>query len=337
MVVDERSYVNITEAAAILGVSRVTIWRWIRDGRLAASQLGHRTTRIRRGELDRLIARGHPAGENTGAATDGGRAAGAAIGMSGHPDASPPAVRWDNEAALRLRDEFLVIAAQEMETPFVVFSADAETVLQLLAEDAGIDPEHVVRTLRAVAGQAEKLARLIDLLLSASPRGVDRPPAARPAVGVGIHSDWMAPADATGGDPRFRGEGDAPVFPSRLRQVLGGLLDNAVKYGPDGGPIDVVVSLAAPEVVELSIPDRGAGLTPGQRVQNLERFYRDHGANRESGFGLGQFISRQIVSMHGGEIRAEFPADGGARFVVRLPVGAAERAVAGGRSAARDE
>src|SRR5688500_6908008 len=58
--IDGRGYYNISQAAALLGVSRVSIWRWIRAGRLPASRLGHRTTRIRSDDLDRLLVHIQP-------------------------------------------------------------------------------------------------------------------------------------------------------------------------------------------------------------------------------------------------------------------------------------
>lgn len=203
MNLDERGYYNISEAATLLGVNRSTIWRWIRDGRLPAARLGHRTTRITHEDLEQLLDQGHPS------------------------------------LASGVQDRRAPVGAED--------------------RDAGAVPPPVTA--------------------------------------------------------------EIAVAPARLRQVLTSLVDNAIKCGPEGSPIDVVVSPAAPEVVELSVRDRGPGMPPGQRIQNFERFYRSHGAGHKSGLGLGQLISRQIVDLHGGEIRAEYPPEGGARFVVRLPIG----------------
>src|SRR5579864_5234138 len=65
---DDRSYYSIAQAAALLGVSRVSIWRWIRDGRLPAARLGHRTTRITRADLEHLLTRQGSSGFRSGPA-----------------------------------------------------------------------------------------------------------------------------------------------------------------------------------------------------------------------------------------------------------------------------
>jgi signal transduction histidine kinase len=115
------------------------------------------------------------------------------------------------------------------------------------------------------------------------------------------------------------------VDPLRLEQVVTNLLDNAVKYSPNGGAIKVTLALrrardTAADWAELSVRDYGLGIPPEQRGQIFERFYQAHGNGHKSGLGLGLYISRQIVELHGGEICAEFPPDGGTRFVVRLPI-----------------
>jgi signal transduction histidine kinase len=116
----------------------------------------------------------------------------------------------------------------------------------------------------------------------------------------------------------------ADVDALRVEQVLSNLLDNAVKLSPDGGPIDVCLTQRATFSVELSVRDHGLGIPPEKREQIFERFYQAHGHDHRSGLGLGLYISRQMVELHGGEMRAEFPPDGGSRFVVRLPLAVGE-------------
>ncbi len=114
--------------------------------------------------------------------------------------------------------------------------------------------------------------------------------------------------------------------PRLLERILQNLVSNAVKYTPAGGAIDVTLSRSGPAAAELSVRDRGVGIPPERRGQIFERFYQAHTNGHRNGWGLGLYISRQIVELHGGEIRAEFPEDGGTRFVVRLPLEPAEPA-----------
>ena len=113
---------------------------------------------------------------------------------------------------------------------------------------------------------------------------------------------------------------EAEVDPLRLEQVLTNLLDNAIKYSPDGGTIEVAVSRSMDDALEIAIRDHGPGVPPEKRSLIFERFYQAHGNGHKSGLGLGLYVSRQIVELHGGEITAEFPSDGGSRFVVVLPL-----------------
>jgi signal transduction histidine kinase len=105
----------------------------------------------------------------------------------------------------------------------------------------------------------------------------------------------------------------------RLEQVLVNLVDNAIKYSPDGGAVRVAVSALDPEWVELAVSDQGLGIPPDRRRRLFERFYRAHDESYASGMGLGLYISKRIVKQHGGSLTAEFPSDGGTRMVVRLP------------------
>src|SRR5439155_902922 len=88
----------------------------------------------------------------------------------------------------------------------------------------------------------------------------------------------------------------------------------------------------------LVVRDWGVGIPPERRQHLFDRSYQAHGEGHLGGLGLGLYISRQIVDLHGGRIDVTFPADGGSRFVVQLPVGqtdsAADMASVKGRIAA---
>ena len=81
-------------------------------------------------------------------------------------------------------------------------------------------------------------------------------------------------------------------------------------------------------MLELAVRDRGPGILPANRGQIFERYFQAHAQGHRNGLGLGLYISRQIVELHGGRISAEFPADGGTRIVSRIPLGIASACVA---------
>ncbi|MBD8057338.1 HAMP domain-containing histidine kinase, partial [Rhodococcus ruber] len=121
--------------------------------------------------------------------------------------------------------------------------------------------------------------------------------------------------------------------PDRIGQVLGNLLDNALRHTPTGG----TVTLAATTVdsdVEITVTDTGDGIAPEHLRHLFDRFYRADPSRRrqEGGSGIGLTIARALVEAHGGTLTASSGGPGtGARFTVRLPATAA----AGARSTAR--
>ena len=104
----------------------------------------------------------------------------------------------------------------------------------------------------------------------------------------------------------------------RIGQVLMNLIDNAIKFSPDGGAVEVEVAATPDNQVQFSVRDHGIGIPPRDRAHVFDRFYQAP-AGRARGLGLGLYISQQIVALHGGHIAVEGPPDGGTRVVVTLP------------------
>jgi signal transduction histidine kinase len=104
-----------------------------------------------------------------------------------------------------------------------------------------------------------------------------------------------------------------------MKQVMANLVDNAVRYSPAGGPIDITLLEEPDDLVVLSVRDRGLGIPEEHRGRIFDRFHQAHAAEHRSGMGLGLHISREIVLLHGGTMTATFPADGGSQFTVQLP------------------
>jgi PAS domain S-box-containing protein len=224
------------------------------------------------------------------------------------------------EAAIKLRDEFLSVAAHELKTPLTA----AKSATQLLARtfrDTKLTNTQE-RALDTVDKQIAKLARLASQLLdtvrlesgrlSIEMKNADLVEIARSAIQqmevvTDRHSFTL---DAP---PELRIRADA----LRLEQVLTNLLDNAVKFSPTGGSIEVTIRKDVATTV-MSVRDHGIGVAREHRAKLFEQFYQAH-PNR-SGLGLGLYISRHIVERHGGTMYAEEPNGPGTRFVISLPL-----------------
>jgi two-component system sensor histidine kinase KdpD len=105
-----------------------------------------------------------------------------------------------------------------------------------------------------------------------------------------------------------------------IQQVLTNLVENSIKYTPARSPIEITACAGSNEVT-VAVADRGAGLKPEDQERVFEKFFRSSGNGSTSGVGLGLAICKGIVELHGGRIRAENRADGGAIFSFTLPLG----------------
>jgi signal transduction histidine kinase len=233
--------------------------------------------------------------------------------------------RSEAEAALQVRDEFLSIASHELRTPLATLSGYAQLALRRIDKDEQFGRERIVSALRAITAQSDKLNRLLSQLLDVSRLELGKLALEREQTDlVALLNQVVSAARARDGEHAIAlltpPSLEAKVDPLRVEQVMINLLDNAIKYSPDGGPIDVVMSQPADGEVQIAVRDHGLGIPPENRARIFERFYQAHGDGHKSGMGLGLHVSRQIVELHGGDITAEFPSDGGSRFIVRLPL-----------------
>jgi signal transduction histidine kinase len=230
----------------------------------------------------------------------------------------------ETEAAVRARDEFLSVAAHELKTPLTSLLGFADLLLRQLERTGGLDPALAGRALRPFREQTAKMARLGEQLLGFSRLQAGHLSVTRRQVDlVAVVQGAVAAARVTARGRAFVVSAP-PALPAsvdalRIEQVLANLLDNAVKYSPEGTAVEVGVGAAGPGEVRLAVRDRGRGVAPEHRPHLFDRSYRAPTVRHVSGLGLGLHISRQIVELHGGRLWAEFPEDGGTRFVVLLP------------------
>jgi PAS domain S-box-containing protein len=230
-----------------------------------------------------------------------------------------------------LRSEFVATISHELRTPLASLHGAALTLRQH-GDDLGVQTQHDL--LDMIAVQSRRLADLVDEILvagqldSGSLRVVSEPfdpeelvwaaaAAARLRVGEETRIDVSMPAVL----PRVSGDAE------RTRQVLANLLDNAIKYSPDGGRIEVTVE-ADQDHVRFSVHDEGLGIPLGEQERIFDKFYRLDPDQRRGigGSGLGLYICRELVRSMNGRIRVRSDPGEGATFTFELPV--AERITA---------
>jgi signal transduction histidine kinase len=201
-------------------------------------------------------------------------------------------------AARTLQDRWRMLSAAQRES-FLALIGDETTRLAELVGD-------VLDTSRIEAGTFSYRFDEVDL-----GRVVDE------AVETAVLAQQEVPvvASVRGALPAIRGDR------ARLRQVLGNLIENAVKYSPEGG--EVRVSAAASNgSVRISVRDSGPGIPRDQQARIFEKFGRaDVEGGSKPGTGLGLFIARSIAEAHGGSLDVNSGADQGSTFTLSVPVG----------------
>jgi two-component system, OmpR family, sensor kinase len=234
----------------------------------------------------------------------------------------------DSQQAIRTRDEFLSVAAHELKTPVTSLRGFSQLTMRYLdrnADEAALDMGRVRHALESIDQQADKLARLIQQLLGITRIQSGRLVLERESMDLMTLVKNVADSGqarttrhtiTVDGPPNLLINADQ----LRLEQVLTNLVDNAIKYSPDGGPISIHLMAEPDDFAIISVSDRGLGIEPEHRDKIFDLFYQAHGQSKLGGMGLGLYISREIVELHGGSMGAEFPAEGGTCFVVRLPI-----------------
>ncbi|QSQ11340.1 ATP-binding protein [Myxococcus landrumensis] len=227
------------------------------------------------------------------------------------------------QEAIRVRDDFLSIASHELKTPLTPLSLRLATLERKLERGEHVDPS----TLRHARQHLLRMTGLINDLLDASRIEAGRlmlhP---QPTRMDSLVEHVLESMEAQRGSHELRFEHPeqaVQVFadPYRLEQVISNLVENALKYSPDGGLIRVTLQTRG-ELALLSVSDSGIGIPEDQQKLLFERYFRARNVSSRSygGLGLGLYISRDIVEHHGGRIWVESEVGHGSTFHVALPL-----------------
>jgi two-component system sensor histidine kinase KdpD len=221
----------------------------------------------------------------------------------------------------RLRNSLLAAISHDLRTPLAALVGMAESLVATPAADPR--QAELGRAMREAALRMNsQVANLLDMARLQSGQ-------------VQVDRQWLPLEEAVGGALRaMRGTLDPArvavalppdlpllqVDPALFERVLCNLLENAVKYTPPGSPIQIAAANVG-DRVRITVDDHGPGLPKGREEAIFQMFERGRRESATPGVGLGLAICRAIVEAHGGAIRGETRAEGGARFTIELPRG----------------
>jgi signal transduction histidine kinase len=229
------------------------------------------------------------------------------------------------QAAIHARDAFLSIAAHELKTPLTSLLGYTD-LLRRRAERDGLS-ERDARALAVVSNQAGRLNRMITSLLDLSRIQTGQLSIERGAVDLRallervVNEVQPTLSDHTLSlelpDEALVVEGDE----LRLEQVFQNLIQNAVKYSPEGGAV-LVEAARHEHSARVAVTDQGIGIPADSLPRLFSRFYRASNASSQniSGMGVGLYVVREIVSLHGGTVDVRSREGQGSTFAVILPL-----------------
>jgi PAS domain S-box-containing protein len=220
------------------------------------------------------------------------------------------------------RSDLVVTASHELRTPVSAVYGAART---LLRDDVEFSERDRLALLAMIEREGERLARIVDQILVAGQleAGVlhlAAEPCDLAAVAAGVIETMTREPRRV----RLRASKSLPPIrcdQDRFRQVLGNLLENAIKYSPDGGAIEVRLRLRPDSTVVLEVADHGIGIPASQHERIFDKFHRLDPAlsGGVGGTGLGLYITRELVTRMGGRIAVRSEPGKGATFSVELP------------------
>lgn len=230
--------------------------------------------------------------------------------------------------AVRIRDDFLSVAAHELQTPVTSIKARAELFERKL-RDAG--HTHWAEHAGKIHERIQQLSRLTGRLLDISRISEGKFSLQHSVFPLKelIEETVEALEQISTHHIELQVYSAAQVHADRYRigQVMTNLLENAIKYSPQADRILVrIEEVTGEQQVAVSVVDFGIGVREDEKRRIFERFYKGSGGGRETypGFGIGLFISAQIIELHGGGISVKDNNGRGTVFTFKLPVAGAE-------------
>jgi two-component system, OmpR family, sensor histidine kinase BaeS len=209
--------------------------------------------------------------------------------------------------------------AHELRTPLTILRGGLE---ELIDGEVAASPAEL-SSLQEEVLRVERLTADIWQLSESEPAYLQLQRSAVDLGTVALEATRALQASAAAAEVRLvvdAGEAGVQGDRQRLVQVATNLVSNAIKFTPAGGEVRIRTAVHDGQA-ELSVVDSGPGIGADELPRVFERFWRGRAAQGIGGTGVGLAVVQRLVTAHGGVVRAESPAGGGARFTVRLPLG----------------
>lgn len=221
----------------------------------------------------------------------------------------------------QLKNELVSTVSHELKTPLAAIKAYTAT----LRQNPSLYESHRDEFLAVVEQQADRLSRLVDDMLLVT--RVESGQMLRRRIHVPLETIVDAALRELHHDPvrhplerQYRSDLLLSGDPERLRDIARNLLENAFKYSPDGGAVEIIGETGGDQTV-VTIRDHGVGITATDLPYVFDRFYRVESENTASvgGSGLGLYIVHALVRAHGGTIDVRSEPGSGSAFTLRFP------------------
>jgi two-component system, OmpR family, sensor kinase len=307
---DHVALIGLIVTGSVLAGLGVLAWWLIRLGLKPLEEMGETAGRIAAGDLSERV-------EETNPRTEVGRLGGSLNSMLGQIEGAFA----EREASERRMRRFLADASHELRTPLTSIRGYAE----VFRIGAAHDPEDLDKAMRRIERESVRMSGMVNDLLTLARLDEVREPRREHVDLRELVTESCEDARAAAPDREISlnapGSLELVGDPDQVRRVVANLLSNATLHTPPGTPIEVTLESEGLEAV-LTVRDHGPGISDEAAEQVFERFWRasDSRGRDSGGAGLGLAIVAGVVDAHGGSVRAQNHPDGGAVFIVELPI-----------------
>jgi len=227
-----------------------------------------------------------------------------------------------------MQRNFLSMASHEFRTPLTIIDGHAQRLNKMKAE---LQPEQIAERAQKIRNAVLRMTSVIDNLLTSSrlfdgdpglyfhPSQIDMITLLHDAChlhreiwpGAQIYENYLQSLPPISGDQHL------------LFQAISNLLSNAIKYSPNGGLISITAAIESGQLL-VSISDNGIGIPETDQARLFERYHRGTNVSGIAGTGIGLYLVKMVISLHGGQVAVSSTEGRGSEFVVRLPLNMAD-------------